>query len=380
MSQTIYGLFRHRSYLSAWAASLNREEDEDCLAFLSCFLEGLVTEEEARHAAPVDAEALNHFLKRKKEFLSFVDPITETKSEEESLALRYSFPQWIVSRWLSAFGRERVKKLFDVFEKRPPLTIRANPVKINREALIERLRKQGFEVTACPLTPWAVVFRERIGIFDLPEFQEGLFEVQDAGSQLACLILEPKPGELIWDACAGGGGKSLLLGALLENKGRLVATDIRMQKLQDLKKRAKRAGLFNVFPADLSRMNEIRIAQKGFDKILVDAPCSGTGTLRRNPDAKWKLREEGFQAQQIEQIKILESVLPRLKVGGRVYYVTCSLEQTENEEVIQRVFEGRSDFRLIPLNGFGEPSARGSRLWPSEENDGFFAAAAEKIK
>ncbi len=380
LSQTIYTLFRHKTYLSAWTAALNYENDDDLLAFLAAFLEGLVTEDEARYAAPVDADVLNRFLNRKEDFRVFKDPSPQKKTELETLALRYSFPEWIVSRWVAAFGMERTTKLFDAFEKRPPLTIRVNPIKTNRETLMARLRKQGFDVSASSLTPWAITFRERIGIFDLPEFQEGFFEVQDAGSQLACRMLGPKPGELIWDVCAGGGGKSLLLGALLENKGRLVATDIRPQKLQDLKKRAKRAGLFNVFPADLFRMNEIRIAQKGFDKILVDAPCSGTGTFRRNPDAKWKLREDGILAQQTEQIKILESVLPRLKVGGRVYYVTCSIEKAENEDVVRKVFEGRNDFRMVPLPGFGEASEWGSRLWPGDENDGFFSAAAEKIK
>ncbi len=380
LSQTIYALFRHRAYVTGWARYFGAENDSVLLAFLAALLDGQISPEGAAEAAPLDDKTLKDVLKKLNSFLSFNSPMPLRGSPEAELAFRYSFPEWMLRRWQEHFGAEKLRQILSVYEQRPPLTVRNNPVKTDRESLIKRLRAKGFDVQPCGLTPWAIVFRERVGIFDLEEFTEGFFEVQDAGSQKTCAAMGIKPGELIWDACAGGGGKSLLIGALLQNKGRVVATDIRPKKLVDLKKRAKRAGLFNVFPADLQRMDEIKSARQGFDRILVDAPCSGTGTLRRNPDAKWKIREEVFLKQQSEQVQILESVLPRLKPGGRVFYVTCSLEKEENEDVIEKVFSQRSGFKMIPLDGFGESSQWGARLWPSQENDGFFMAAAEKLK
>ncbi|MBU3758335.1 MAG: RsmB/NOP family class I SAM-dependent RNA methyltransferase [Candidatus Omnitrophica bacterium] len=380
LSQTIYSLFRHRSYIAAWADFLGGPHDALLWASLGALLDGQITGAQWAEASPLNEKQTAFVSKKCASFLAFKFPVLEPASGSPALALRFSFPEWMVARWLRDFGSGRVRPLLEIYEKRPPLTVRVNPVKISRHDLMQKFKKAGFSVRTCGLTPWAIVFEERAAVFDLEEFKQGLFEVQDAGSQKVCEVLGLKPGQLVWDACAGGGGKSLLMGAILENKGRIVATDIRPQKLQDLKKRAKRAGLFNVFPADLNRMDEIRSARQGFDCILVDAPCSGTGTLRRNPDAKWKLTEDLFLRQQSEQVKILEGVLPRLRKGGRVFYVTCSLEKEENEAVIEKVFSNRKDFRLIPLSGFGTVSAWGSRLWPSDENDGFFAAAAEKIE
>lgn len=380
LSQTIYALFRHRTYIGAWASFFGGENDSFLWASLAALLDGQMTREDFPFSVPLDERTISFILKKAESFLAFKNPGPELSTPTAKLALRFSFPEWMIQRWLRDFGQERLMQILESYQQRPPLTVRVNPVKTDRRSLMKRFQSLGFKVRASALTPWAVVFEERAAVFDLEEFRQGLFEVQDAGSQKVCEVMGIKPGELIWDACAGGGGKSLLMGALLENKGRIVATDIRPKKLEDLKKRAKRAGLFNVFPADLQRMNEIRSAQQGFDKILVDAPCSGTGTIRRNPDAKWKITEDLFQKQQSEQIRILESVLPRLKPGGRVFYVTCSLERDENEAVVKKVFEGRNDFKLIPIPDFGILSDQGARLWPSDENDGFFVAAAEKIK
>src|SRR3989338_6317693 len=198
----------------------------------------------------------------------------------------------------------------------------------------------------------------------------------DEGSQLAGLAVQAKPGELIWDVCAGGGGKALLMAGMMQNKGRIIATDIRMYKLKDLKKRASRAGIFNIFPADLNRMDEIKSVRGGFDKILVDAPCSGTGTLRRNPDAKWKLSPETLEFHHRDQVAIVESALPRLKPGGTLFYVTCSLDPLENEDSLKEILAKHPE--LTPVST--EPFKDGFfRLWPHKDNtDGFFVAALKK--
>ncbi|HOW88333.1 MAG TPA: RsmB/NOP family class I SAM-dependent RNA methyltransferase, partial [Candidatus Omnitrophota bacterium] len=202
------------------------------------------------------------------------------------------------------------------------------------------------------------------------------FEVQDEGSQMICQKMDPKPGENIWDVCAGGGGKSLLLAAMMENKGRIVATDLRSFKLEELKKRAKRAGVFNIFPAELERLAELKVARKGFDKILVDAPCSGTGTLGRNPDAKWKLAPSWFEALPVEQLAILEKALPYLAKNGKLYYATCSVEAAENEKVVEKFLSAHPELRTIPCGEKGDPFFK---LWPPETGtDGFFLAVFEK--
>ena len=170
----------------------------------------------------------------------------------------------------------------------------------------------------------------------------------------------------------------LLLAAMMENKGRIVATDLRSYKLDELKKRAKRAGAFNIFPADLNRMNELAATKKGFDKILVDAPCSGTGTLARNPDAKWRMDESWFQNLPVEQAGIIEKALPYLKKNGKLYYATCSLEPAENECVVEKILETHPELKCMPCDASGE---KFFRLWPPESRtDGFFLAIMEKMQ
>jgi len=383
ISQVIYNLFRHKTYLGLWASYLGRANvHRDFLVILAAFLDGLVELPEAKELSSAFLEDPKRIdmISKIRTFEFPPDVLYETR--EEYLAIRYSYPLWMIKRWSGAWGVEKTENILRTFESRPHLIVRVNPLKTTREKLIRRLRDKGFEVEASINTPWSIVFKERQAVFELEEFHEGFFEVQDTGSQLACFAVNPKPGEMIWDVCAGGGGKSLLLAAMMENKGRLVATDIRPKKLLELKKRAKRAGVFNIFPADISRMAEIRGARSGFDKILVDAPCSGTGTLRRNPDAKWKMTEDRFQSHHDDQIAILKSVIPHLKKGGQLIYVTCSLEMLEDEDVMKKIErEEGENLKLVPSAdcSLGQQGPHGMRLWPGDENDGFFIGAAEKI-
>lgn len=381
ISQAVYNLFRHKTFLMLWAGHLfGGKPEPSLLIILSAYLDGLLEEGEAdsllrqiRRGAE-----LSSVLKKLRRFE--LPPGAGPKSPEESLSIRYSFPLWLVSRWSARWGREKLESVLRIYEKRPPLIVRVNPLKTSREALLSRFRGRSLDVAVSKLSPWGIVFEERQAVFDWEEFRDGLFEVQDTGSQLVCSAVDARPGETVWDVCAGGGGKTLLLAALMQNKGRLVATDIRPQKLVELKKRAKRAGVFNVFPADLNRMKEMKAARSGFDKIVVDAPCSGTGTLRRNPDAKWKLSEERFESHKKDQLSIMRSVLPYLKKGGRLYYITCSLEPMENEEVMKEILETADGLRAVrPHVSFGEWTGFGIRLWPAEENDGFFIGVAEKV-
>ncbi len=348
LSEVLYTLFRHYSLLEAWAEQFNVGTNDQLMVILAAAVESMIPldvfmfEIERFGIKQEQAERLYGYLTQKRPPAS-----DKPRPPLEQLALQYSFPLWLVERWDKIFGAE-LPKLLEGLNQRPPLAVRVNPLKITREELMARFTAAGFQVKAAEKSPFGIIFSERVAVFQTEEFTEGLFEVQDEGSQLAGMLLDAKPGELIWDVCAGGGGKTLLMAAMMQNKGRIVATDIRMKKLDDLKKRAQRAGIFNIFPADLTRMDEMKAAKEGFDKILVDAPCSGSGTLRRNPDAKWKLSLEILQKQHAEQVTIVESALPRLKPGGTLVYITCSLDPSENEETVAEILKRHPELRIVP--------------------------------
>jgi 16S rRNA (cytosine967-C5)-methyltransferase len=241
-----------------------------------------------------------------------------------------------------------------------------------------RMKAEGMPVEATPYSPIGIRLQGKPMLSRHPLFLDGSIEVQDEGSQIVCRKAAPAPGQMVWDVCAGSGGKSLFLAALMKNKGRILATDIRGKKLEDLKKRASRAGAHNIFPADLERLQESRELKKGADIVLVDAPCSGSGTLRRNPDAKWKIKEEDFAAFHKTQLEIIEKSLPYLKPGGKLCYVTCSLDPVENEEVMRELFEKHPELKPLPAGDAGESYLR---LVPHKNGtDGFFLAMAENRK
>lgn len=373
-SELIFCLFRHKIFLRAWAEKLFPSKEEWGMLLLAVCLESLAPWDDIFDASVQLGKSL------KKEVVEAVQkfrlpPSSQAVSSTDEWSLQYSCPPWLTKRWTERYGRELCQSLLKECQSRPPLAIRVNTLKITRDDLLEKFKSQKLKARRAALSPFGIIFEERANILDSEEFREGLFEVQDEGSQLLGVKIDPQPGELIWDVCAGGGGKTLLLGAMMQNKGRVVATDIRPKKLEELSRRAKRAGLFNIFPADLNRMNELKAAQKGFDRILVDAPCSGTGTLRRNPDAKWKLSEEKIMFCQKDQLAILENTVQYLKPGGRIYYATCSLEPEENEQVMEKFLSVHPELKLIPDEN-GKPFFK---LFPPEnQTDGFFLGIAEK--
>lgn len=376
LSETIFAIFRHKSFLEAWVEKakprpiMTDGERAECLCLYAAAKEGLISKEDFREffkqSEKVYAALQEHLL-----------PEGGSKSKEEMMALLYSFPLWLVHHWVEVFGVQETERLIGFFQQRPLLVLRANTLKISRKKLVDMFRRFGVEANQTILSYFGLILQERRNVFDTQAFRDGWFEVQDEGSQMVCQKMDPQPGESVWDVCAGGGGKSLLLAAMMENKGRIVATDLRSYKLEELKKRAKRAGVFNIFPAELDRMAELKLAQRGFDRILVDAPCSGTGTLGRNPDAKWKLAPSWFEALPKEQLAILEKALPYLAEGGRLYYATCSVEAAENEEVAKAFLAAHPELETVPCGEAGETFFK---LWPPESGtDGFFLAVFKKI-
>ena len=265
------------------------------------------------------------------------------------LSVKYSFPEWLVKRWLDRYGFEETQALLKAGNERAPLVIRVNPLKVTRENFLIFLQKEEVPFAKpCPYTPCGIIldgFRGKVT--ELKAYHFGWISVQDSASQLVTLLLNPKPGEKILDACAGVGGKTTHIAELMEDKGVIWAFDLYPWRLEKLKENFKRLGLKEprVFQGDV--VEELaKLGAPRFDRILIDAPCTGTGVIRKHPDIKWARTEEDFIKIPEKQIRLLEGLAPYLKKGGVMVYATCSLEPEENEEVIKKFLKKHPDFEL----------------------------------
>ena len=312
------------------------------------------------------------------------------KTEALPPAVRLDLPDWLYERLTEQLGQEKTALLAESLNKPALLDLRVNPLKKTREELMERLRAEGFDVSACRFSPLGVRLASKPSLARHPLFLDGSFEVQDEGSQLLAFLLQPKRGEMIADFCAGAGGKTLLIGALMRSKGSLYAFDVSEKRLSRLEPRLARSGLSNVRPVRIASANDVRVKRLAgkFDRVFVDAPCSGLGTLRRNPDLKWRQTPESVNRLIAAQREILESASRLLKRGGRLVYATCSLLNEENESIARAFLEAHTDFILLPafdiLKKQRIDAAEGEkggflRLYPfSQGTDGFFAAVMER--
>lgn len=299
----------------------------------------------------------------------------------ERLGVARSVPDWFAARILEQY-REDADALAAAMNARAPLVLRANTLKTTREGLLARLAAEKVPALVEPTSPWAVTLPERPNVLALAAFKDGLAEMQDAGSQLIALATAARPGETVVDACAGGGGKTLALAAMMRNKGRLVACDVTADRLEELRPRAKRAGAFNleprVVPADDAGDEALRNLANRADGVLVDAPCSGTGAWRRNPDARWRMTVEEVDAFPALQARVLERYAALVKRGGRLVYATCSVLRAENEAVVEAFLAAHPAFESASITGVDEPcldSAGRLRTLPHRHGtDGFFAA------
>lgn len=301
-------------------------------------------------------------------------------------AVRCDLPDWLYNALETQFGAEEVIKLADGLNKPAPLDLRVNTVKTTREAVLAQFAAEEVAAAAGSLSPTAVRLRGKPALAKHPLFLSGAFEVQDEGSQLLGYLLDPKRGEMVVDFCAGAGGKTLLLGALMKNTGRLYAYDVSDKRLARLKPRLARSGLSNVHPARIEHERDTKIKRLSgkVDRVLVDAPCSGLGTLRRNPDLKWRQNETSVAELTVKQAAILASAAKMVRPGGRVVYATCSLLAAENDAIIEAFLATHSDFTLTPASSVLakqgiEMTGDMLRLLPHQHNtDGFFAAVLDR--
>ena len=301
-------------------------------------------------------------------------------------AVRCDLPDWLYARLEQQFGADEVLALSRAMNQSAPLDLRVNTLKGDRDTLLAKLAADDIAASPGALSPLAVRLRDKPALAKHPLFLEGAFEVQDEGSQLLGFLLEPKRGEMVVDFCAGAGGKTLLLGALMRNTGRLYAFDVSDKRLANLKPRLARSGLSNVHPARIEHERDQKIKRLAgkADRVLVDAPCSGLGTLRRNPDLKWRQDEKSIAELTVKQASILDAASTLVRPGGRLVYATCSLLAEENDAIVAAFLEKHPDFSLLPANGIlGKQSIACDgdvlRLLPHKHNtDGFFAAAMER--
>jgi len=301
-------------------------------------------------------------------------------------AVRCDLPDWLYARLEAQFGAEEVGQLAQALNQPAPLDLRVNTLKSNRDALLARLAADDIAAVPGPLSPSAVRLRDKPALAKHPLFLEGAFEVQDEGSQLLGYLLEPKRGEMVVDFCAGAGGKTLLLGALMKNTGRLYAFDVSDKRLANLKPRLARSGLSNVHPARIEHERDTKVKRLAgkVDRVLVDAPCSGLGTLRRNPDLKWRQSEDSVAELAIKQAAILDAAAKLVRPGGRVVYATCSLLAAENDDIVTAFLASHQEFTLTPASAVLARQGIALdgdflRLLPHRHNtDGFFAAILDK--
>ncbi len=282
---------------------------------------------------------------RNKDAVAFPD---KEKATVEYISTYHSHPTWIVEKWLREFKEPcEVEALCSANNLEPPLTIRVNLLKTDRENLRSQLESDGYLSSPTPFSPVGLIVDKKEDIFKTEAFKNGLFEVQDEGSQLIALLAGAKPGELVIDACAGSGGKSLLLSGLMRNKGTVIASETSASKLEKLRRRAARSGALNIRTV---RTDGLREFHRRADFVLIDAPCSGMGVFRRNPDSKWRLTQGDIEELAVKQKGILQEYSRLVKPGGRLVYATCTISREENEDVVRGFLDDGADFQLIPAS------------------------------
>ena len=383
VAETVYAILRKKP-LFEWLARSGRGAPERRLAIL-----GFAG---ARHVL------LAALSPEEQQWLAACD---QAKADTLPEALTHNLPQWLAEALQTQLG-PRFDAAAAALLQAAPLDLRINILQTKRSAVLETLQREGIAATATPYSPWGIRLADKPAISRLELFRNGHIEVQDEGSQLLALLLDARRGEMVADFCAGAGGKTLALGAAMRNTGRLYALDTSAHRLEQLKSRLARSGLENVYPMAIADEHDERLQRLAgkIDRVLVDAPCSGLGTQRRQPDLKWRQTPDQVQAFTERQKSILSQAAHLLKPGGRLVYATCSLLPAENEAVALEFsaaqgalftplnatqllqglkVQGAAQLCIPATNAFGVEAGRYLRLWPDlHGTDGFFGAAWQK--
>ena len=380
ISNLVYTVLRRRAELSAATG----QEEARLLAFAAlAHVEGM----EASAVAAL-ADGTRHTPPPLTEEERAVLDAASLPGPDAAPWVRLNYPEWLHPEFEEAFGGALEREMAALMD-RAPTDLRVNTLKANREAALAALEEAGLSAEPCPWSPWGLRLTSRGNLPGLSVYRDGVIEIQDEGSQLACLLAGAKPGEQVVDLCAGGGGKSLALAAMMGNRGQIYACDTDGRRLAPLEPRAQRAGIRNLQTRTLGpfRPGEADTDFAGLearmDCVLVDAPCSGTGAWRRSPDARWRLDPGTLEGYRAAQAEVLARGAALVRPGGRIVYVTCSLLPSENERQVEAFLAAHRDFKLVPWKAqwpedlVPPPAMAGDwfRLSPaSTGTDGFFVA------
>ena len=372
LAETIYGVLRKKN-LYTYLAQHGSGAPERRLAIL-----GFVSDRDYLLSALTDQE------------IDWLERCDQVKPEDLMELHRHNLPQWLVEPLKAQLGAD-FWPLVESLNAPAGLDMRVNTLKDKRADIQKELAKAGLKTVATPYSPWGLRLADKSQLGKLDAFTRGAIEVQDEGSQLLALLVDAKRGEMVVDFCAGAGGKTLALGATMRSTGRLYAFDTSGHRLEALKPRLARSGLSNVHPVAIAHERDDRIKRLAgkIDRVLVDAPCSGLGTLRRNPDLKWRQTPKAIEELVAKQTAILQSAARLLKPGGRLVYATCSVLRQENEAIAEAFGAANPEFEVLAaaplLTHLGVEHAESLcstsylRLWPHlHKTDGFFAAVWQK--
>lgn len=424
IAELFYWILRHKASLEWWLERLHAHASGGRMLALSALL--LKRDATPAQLAPLFSGGTYAAPPLTDGEWRFAHNLSAQAEKPEALAAmprpaRLNFPAWMEEMLAESLGGALEAEM-EAMAAQAPVDLRANTLLTSRDALLTVLRAEGFEAEKSPISPVGIRLLRREAIFASPLFRQGYFEMQDEGSQVVALLTEAAPGMRVIDFCAGAGGKTLAVAAQMENRGRILAWDVSARRLAQLPARLKRAGAFNTEWRVIKDEHDAYIKRHKLsaDRVLVDAPCSGSGTWRRNPDLKWRFTRKDLDEVTDAQQRILESAARLVKPGGRLIYATCSLLSCENEKQVERFLKTQSNFRVVcaekiwnkvcdAATSLREPKAEGIRgeeqsgtelakhtapqeskpeaggskfLWltPRQDGvDGFFAAVLERI-
>lgn len=385
VAEAVYGMVRHLRRIDealrlGGLTSADRAPDRDRLLAYLVLESGLTVQDAARERPALDWQRV----------ASIDEKLARETDPVRKIGLRHSLPDWLSQVLLHDLG-ERAEAVAAALNTRAPMTIRVNTLRASVAEVVERLRESGIETRPGQYSPSALMLETRTNLFSLPAFKQGLFEAQDEGSQLIAELVAPPPKARVVDYCAGAGGKTLALAALMHNRGRIVATDIDARKLQELARRARRGGVGNVqsavvgetFPPALVKL------EGAAHRVLIDAPCSGLGALRRNPEARWRLSPADLERLPAQQLAICQRAASLVAPGGRLIYATCTLTRRENQEVVSAFLRAHPGFELMPVKAIwgsaraaqvADEDGRHLSVSPDRQGtDGFFAAVLRRM-
>jgi 16S rRNA (cytosine967-C5)-methyltransferase len=384
ISESLYALLRHHARLGWWLAKHGREATprNRLLAWLA--LDGGKTRDQvnglfngAKFAPAVLTDHERTLLVKLQG-----SPIEHPAMPDE---VRFECPSWAAASLRRRFGESFQREMAALLTA-PPLDLRVNPLKSTRDAVLHALKDLGLRAEPSRMAPYGIRVQERPSLAGLPMLRNGDVEIQDEGSQLVAMLVDARPGERVVDFCAGAGGKTLAIAVQMANKGRVMACDVLANRLKRAAERFRRAGLHNIETRSLTSEKDPWVKRhKGtLDRVLVDAPCSGTGTWRRNPDARWRSLGAGLDSLLPLQASILAGAARLVRPGGRLVYATCSMLPEENEEQVAAFLSAHPAFHVVPLHEVAPQLMDSAHpgylsLTPARhDTDGFFAAVMQR--